>query len=170
MNYFVERTYKFNEVGETPVGDSHQNLMGAFDLIYEEFKEVSEALDKYELASKMDCKKTQEKRKAELLKEIVDLQVVSIGILYRLGLNRHQVEAAMNLVADNNLSKFSDTEEDAIKSVESFIDSDRYDKVQYKSVGDKFVVHGVTREGGYKILKDHLYKKCDDKLIDLVGI
>lgn len=170
MNHFVKNTFEFNEVGETPVEDSWENLYDAFHLVKEEFKEVDDALDKYELASKMDCENTKDKRKAELLKEIVDLQVVAIGVLYRLGLNRHQVEAAMNLIADNNLSKFSNTEEDAIKSVESFIDSDRYDKVQYKSVGDKFVVHGITKDGGYKILKDHLYRKCDDKLIDLVKL
>lgn len=170
MNHFIFNTFEFNEIGETPVGDSHQNLMGAFDLLYEEFKEVSEALDKYELASKTDCKKTKDKRKADLLKEIVDLQVVALGVLYRLGMNRHQVEAAMNLIAENNLEKFDSTEEDAMQSVESFIDSDRYDKVQYKSVGDKFVVHGMTRDGGYKILKSFRYKKCDGKLIDLVKI
>ncbi len=168
MNTFLEKTYQFNEIGETPIGDSYENLLAAFNLIQEEFKEVSEALEGYEVVSKTDCEDTKNKRKAELVKEILDLQVVSNGLLYRLGLNRQQVEVSMDLVAESNLSKFCDSEEDAEKSVEKLDEEGRYSEIDYKEAGEKFVVFGKTEEGGYKILKGKDVWKAEGFILDLI--
>ncbi len=170
MDKFVEKTYEFNKIGQTPIDDSYGNILDAVNLVGEEFKEIIEALDKYEISSKTDCKDTKLKRKTELVKELIDLQVTAIGACYRLGLNRHQTECGMYLVGDSNLSKFDDTEEDAQKSVEKLIDEGRYEQVQYKPVEGRFVIFGKTQEGGYKILKSHTTWKAEEKLKQIISL
>lgn len=168
MNVFVEKTYHFNDTGETPIEDSYENILGSVNLVGEEFREVVDALDKYKIASKTICKNTKNKRKAELIKEIIDLQVVANGVLYRLGMNRQQVEVIMDLVCESNLSKFDDTEEDAKNSVEKLVDEGRYKDVEYKPVGEKFVLFGKTLDGGYKILKSKDTWKAEGFILDLI--
>lgn len=107
----------------------------------------------------------------EIADAAIDTCVTAIGILYRMGMTADQINEAFEIVGDANLSKFPQTEKDAIESVEAYKDDDRYFNVDYKAVGDGFVVFGAKSDGSadYKILKSINTIKPEQQLRKLVG-
>ena len=172
MNRFIKETYQFNEYGGTPVDDSYDNLMQALSLIEEELSELKGHLTEYQLASKMDSGKRKNELKALMLDDATDLKVVTNGILYRMGLNRHVVECAEYVVSGCNLSKFPESLEEAVESVVKYEDDPRYENVEYKQIDDeRFVVYGNPKgTDHYKILKSVSWTDPQKKLNDLMKI
>ena len=122
MNTHFESIYKFNEYGNTPIDDSYENIRQAINLAQEEVRETVEANRDGDMTGVLDG--------------VVDIIVTAVGISYRAGLTRQQLELALSVVNEANLSKFPTTEEDAKKSVENYIDDPRYTDVKYEKVGE----------------------------------
>ena len=102
----------------------------------------------------------QDKDKAEILKEVLDVGVVWMGMLQILENAGYDVWAAARVVCDNNTSKIMDNIEDAVESVEkhfdagveAYVDTTKVDGVEYFS---------VRRKKDGKILKPYFFKKVD---------
>lgn len=156
MNTHFESIYKFNEYGNTPVKPSYDNLRQAINLVQEEVRETVEANRDGDMTGVLDG--------------VVDIIVTAVGISYRAGLTRQQLELALSVVNEANLSKFPTTEEDAKKSVENYIDDPRYTDVKYEKVGEDAyrVVGKVVETGGYKILKGNTFEQPEGKLTDII--
>lgn len=156
MNTHFESIYKFNEYGNTPIDDSYENIRQAISLVQEEVKEAVEA--------------NRDDDGAGLLDAVADIIVTAVGLSYRMGLSRQQLELALSTVNEANLSKFSSTEEDAQRSVEKYLDDPRYTDVKYEKVSEGVyrIVGKVVETGGYKILKADTTIKPERKLLDIL--
>lgn len=153
MNNFTKDVYLFNKIGGTPQDQTYKNLWGSIALVQEE-------LDETHLAMRNFLKNNEQwsdKDRVEVLDGVVDILVTALGIAYRAGFTKEQVEKAMEVVSDANLNKFCNTEEDAQLSVGMYADEERYKNVRYESVdiGGQtwYIVIGETLEGTRKILK-----------------
>jgi len=102
----------------------------------------------------------QDKDKAEILKEVLDVGVVWMGMLQILENAGYNVWGAARAVCDNNNSKIMDNVQDAVESVEkhfkdgveAFVDTTKVGGVEYFS---------VRRKADGKILKPYFFKKLD---------
>lgn len=102
----------------------------------------------------------QEKDKAEVLKEVLDVGVVWMGLLQILENAGYDIWGAARAVCDNNCSKIMDDEQDAVESVkkhaadgvEAFVDTSNVKGWEYYS---------VRRKADGKILKPYFFKKLD---------
>lgn len=143
----ISRIVMFNDIAGNPrlprrVSDDLISLYAS--LIDEEYREFDEAFE-YESVS-------------DILDACGDLIVVCAGLISALGYEPNQVLKNIN---DSNMSKFCDNEEEAIASVESYKDSNRYVDVTYQKVMNRYVILGKkidNPEAGMKILKGVNYK------------
>ena len=153
MIEFIEDTYKFNKLGDVSQEQSYKNLIGGCQLVEEETKELRESLLQF-MGDKQQWTKD---NRADALDAIVDILVTAIGVGYRAGFTRQQIELAMSIIAEQNLNKYSRTEEDAVKSVEKYKDDDRYSNVHWEAIdihGETYyAVIGETETGNRKVLK-----------------
>jgi len=168
VNKFLNQVYLFNQLGGCPQDQTYKNMIGGLELIEEESREMDETFMQF----LKDGKWTEENR-ADFLDSLVDLLVVTIGAGYRAGLNRQQIELAMDVVAEANLAKYPSNYTDAVKSVEQYRGDDRYTNVHMERVAidgleEYYVILGETEKGTRKILKGIDHKDPKDKLIDII--
>lgn len=139
---------EFNEIAgfpKEPRGIYDKDVLFQKGLIEEEFNELTEAMKDGNIS--------------EVLKEAADLIVVTSGLIHRLGYDADEV---MDIVNSSNMSKFCDTEDEAIESVNHIKanDGDRYTDVHYEKVGNRYVIYGTpVGKTGKKILKGCGYWK-----------
>ncbi len=173
MNSIVYKTCKFNELGMTPQGFSPENMETAYGIFAEEVEEVRAAISIVDDISKSHTRAATHTSgvATEILDGCVDSVITAIGILYRMGLEAGQIDEAFEIVGDANLSKFPQTEKEALQSVIAYKDDARYFNVDYKAVGDGFVVFGAKSDGSadYKILKSVNTIKPEQQLRSLVS-
>ena len=169
---FIDKTYLFNKLGETPIDDSAENLEAAINIFLSEVQELMDNFEQYKLASKIDNSKRKEVLKGLLLDDINDLKITADGIGYRLGFDKDVLKSAEHVVADANLSKFPKTLDEASDSVVKYANDDRYENVSFKQVDENhFVVYGnVSGTKHYKILKSINFQDPQEKLDKLIGI
>lgn len=134
-----------NEMDDSTIDDELPSMY--LDLIEEEFIELMEAVEQED--------------ETEVIDAAGDLIVVAAGLIYALGINPNEV---MKIINKSNMSKFCDTEEEAIRSVESYIEDPRYVDVHWeynKDVG-KYAIKGRKPGGsGWKGLKGVNYTTPD---------
>ena len=161
---FVESIRVFNHISSTDICDLDdprmETQMGFVTEEYEElmeaFEEAFESTDYNELVGA-----------ADVLKELGDLVVVTIGAMVKLGADPTEV---MKAVCESNMSKFCRSEEEAQKTVDHIKEhhSDRYDAVFYEKsplMPDLWVVKGhQIGYPGNKILKSIKSRKADSAL------
>ena len=169
---FIDKTYLFNKLGETPIDDSAENLEAAINIFLSEVQELKDNFEQYKLASKIDNSKRKEVLKGKILDDLCDIKVTTDGIGYRLGFDKEVLKAAEHVVADANLSKFPKTLDEASGSVIKYANDDRYENVSFKQIDeDHFVVYGnVSGTKHYKILKGVNWSDPQEKLDKLIGI
>ena len=148
MNKTLEPIADFNRIAGFPQEprDLHDSdVLFQMKLIDEEFKELHEAHESGNIT--------------DTLKEAADLIVVAAGLMHRLGYDPDQV---MDVVNSSNMSKFCETEDLAIESVQQLKDSEshRYENIHYEKVGSYYVIYGTPiGKTGKKILKGTDYWK-----------
>ena len=126
--------------------ETFERLDRQIALVLEEVSEVAVAI--------------QDKDKAEILKEVLDVGVVWMGMLQILENAGYDVWSAAQVVCDNNNSKIMNNIVDAVESVEqhfdagveAYVDTTKVDGVEYFS---------VRRKKDGKILKPYFFKKAD---------
>lgn len=126
--------------------ETFERLDRQLALVLEEVSEVAVAI--------------QDKDKAEILKEVLDVGVVWMGMLQILENAGYDVWTAAYVVCENNNSKIMNNIEDAVESVEKHI----ADGVE--AYTDTTKVYGreyfsVRRKSDGKILKPYFFKKVD---------
>ncbi len=153
MNKFIEDVYTFNKLGMCSKDQSYKNLIGGLHLVKEEVQEAEDALFEF-------LKNNEEwsaDNRADLMDAGVDAMVTIVGLLYRSGFNRQQIEFSMSVVSEANLNKYCVNEHDADKSVEQYEKDERYSNVHWEktTVEGKvyYAIIGTTEEGTRKILK-----------------
>ena len=102
----------------------------------------------------------QDKDKAEILKEVLDVGVVWMGMLQILENAGYDVWAAARVVCDNNNSKIMNNIVDAVESVEQHFDAGVEAYVDTTKVGG-MEYFSVRRKKDGKILKPYFFKKAD---------
>lgn len=169
---FIDKTYLFNKLGETPIDDSAENLEAAINILLSEVQELKDNFEQYKLSSKINNSNRKEALKGRLLDDICDIKVTADGVGYRMGLCKGVLKSAEHIVANANLNKFDKTEEDAAKSIYEYADDVRYENVSFKKIdNDHYVIYGnVSGTGDYKILKSHLWEDPQEELDKLIGI
>lgn len=169
MNNFTNDVYLFNKIGGTPQDQTYKNLWGSITLVQEELDETSDAMRNF----LKNNEQWSDKDRVELLDGVVDIIVTALGIAYRAGFTKEQVEKAMQVVSDTNLNKFCYTEEDAELSVGVYADDERYKNVRYESVDINgqtwYIVIGETVEGTRKILKAAGWRSPTNALEEIVN-
>ena len=126
--------------------ETFERLDRQLALVLEEVSEVAVAI--------------QDKDKAEILKEVLDIGVVWMGMLQILENAGYDVWSAAQIVCDNNNSKIMSNIQDAVESVEkhfadgveAYTDTAKVGGMEYFS---------VRRKKDGKILKPYFFKKAD---------
>lgn len=168
MEDFIKNTYIFNILGGTHQEEHYLNYIGGLEILEEEVQETEDAIMKF----RKDGEWTQENR-ADFLDAIVDTMVVTLGMAFRAGISRTQIEAAMEEVAKQNLNKFSKGMSSAYEAVKGYEDDDRYSNIRIESVevnGEPwYAVIGDTKNGTRKILKSITWEDPKEKLVDIIA-
>lgn len=116
-----------------------RNLDSMLPMLYENL--LAEEYDEFLSAKTLE----------DTLDSLADITVIAAGMIHVLGYNPNEVMKAVN---ESNMSKFCDTESDAIKSVEQYEGDSRYVNVHYRLVNGRYVIYGQKLGGdGWKILK-----------------
>lgn len=115
-------------------------------LVLEEVSEVAVAI--------------QDKDKAEILKEVLDVGVVWMGMLQILENAGYDVWSAAQVVCDNNNSKIMNNIVDAVESVEKHFADGVEAYTDTTKVGEMWYF-SVRRKTDGKILKPYFFKKAD---------
>jgi predicted HAD superfamily Cof-like phosphohydrolase len=123
------------------------------DLVTEEYQELKEAVSNNDIVETIDG--------------LVDLLYVTYGFLSALNID---ADKAFEIVSHSNLSKVCNTEQEAIDSVNIYLQGTRYTSPCYRPAPEtetgnkKFIVY--NKETG-KVLKNHKYLPADFK--DLIN-
>ena len=126
--------------------ETFERLDRQLALVLEEVSEVAVAI--------------QDKDKAEILKEVLDIGVVWMGMLQILENAGYDVWSAAQVVCDNNNSKIMNNIVDAVESVEQHFDAGVEAYVDTTKVGG-MEYFSVRRKKDGKILKPYFFKKAD---------
>ncbi len=169
MNKFIEDTYLFNKLGGCSREQTSENLSGGISLISEELVELCDSFNKF----KGEGKVWSEDNRADYLDAIADILVTTIGAAYRAGFNRHQIEVAMNVVAEANLNKFCTNMDDAYASISQYDGDIRYENVHAETIdvdGETYyaIIGTVRKTGVRKILKGINWEDPKNKLKEIV--
>lgn len=151
----IDRIQVWNELAgnlckQRPLDDSLVKLY--ISLIEEEYNELKLALYKDD--------------RVETLDALADLLVVTVGTIHSMG---YPAKELLRVVNDSNYSKFCQSKDEAVQSVEGYSSMMRYKDVHYKQVGDYYVIFGHDKSGSsdensYKVLKGLNYHRpeiCD---------
>lgn len=115
------------------------------NLIREEMRELEEAV------ANRDCKET--------VDALADILYVVYGMGDCLGVN---LDKAFDIVHQSNMSKLADTEEQAVASVQKYLEDGTYDTPAYRCIetptGTKYLIYNQSTG---KVLKNKDYKKAD---------
>ena len=168
MNKFIEQVYLFNQLGGCPQDQTYKNLHGGYSLVEEEMKEVRESMMNF-LKNNEDWS---DENRANFLQECVDVHVTLTGLLFRADFNRQQIELAMSVVSEANLSKYAETLDEAEESVKMYEQDARYNDVHFEEITFGWRIYyaiiGKTEDGTRKILKSVRFEKPDEKIVDIV--
>lgn len=126
MQDFQSDCYMFNRLAGKDKFVSHKDLTEQFKLIVEELKETCDGLAT--------------NNPEEVLDGTVDVMVTAIGLLQKLENLGMNVNKALLKTADNNLSKFPESEMIAIETAEMYERQGIDVKVEYKSEYDVYVI------------------------------
>ena len=125
--------------------ENEKLLKFRYDLIKEEAEEIREALEN--------------KDYGEIIDGCCDVIYVALGLMDAMGING---DKAFQYVQDCNMSKFCDTEEDAKKSVQKYLDDENcvYDSPDYR-YNEKSGKWVIFNKSTGKILKAYHFKAPD---------
>jgi hypothetical protein len=126
MEKFKNDCYLFNKVAGKALQVTHSDLSEQFKLIVEELKETCDGLAT--------------NNPEEVLDGTIDVLVTTFGLLQKLENLGVDVNKAMFKTADNNLSKFPQSESIAIDTVQMYESQDVTVTVEYYSEFDRFVI------------------------------
>ena len=151
MDKFIERVIEWNVIAGNKRGDyDNPNWVGVhrqLQLLREEQLETKEAVEKRDRIESIDgC---------------VDVCVVAVGLMHRLGLNADQIKGCMDEVLSSNESKFTCDKRVALETVQKY--GAEGSQVQLSDAPP--YVMKVASEGGKqpigKILKAVTYRPPD---------
>jgi len=107
---------------------NHPYVQLSMDLVKEEYGGVGELLESFEAGNVQG-----------VIDGATDLLKVTTQLLFSISVDP---EAALKQVNDSNFSKFCTNEEDAVASVKSYENDDRYVDVFYEKVEDMYIIKG----------------------------
>lgn len=153
MSNIVADIVKFNELSgnaRTIRGFDHPLIKLYKNLIEEETQELSDEFEKQNLNGTLDA--------------LADTVVVSLAMIHCLGFDPEKI---MNIVNSSNLSKFCNTLEEAVASVEAYDNDPLYKDVCYIEMAGKYIILG-RKEGAdttaLKILKASTFINPEQQL------
>lgn len=123
---FVKKTYQFNILSGQANKASLNDIENQLKLIQEEVDETKEALSNGDIVGVLDG--------------LVDTLVVTLGLIQKLENIGVDVNRAMHLVADNNLSKHVDDEEIAKQTLKHYATQGIKVSYRYNALYKKFTI------------------------------
>lgn len=118
--------YAFNEIAGKDKSATHLDLCKQFALITEELKETAEGLST--------------NNPVEVLDGVVDVLVTGLGLLQKLEALGFNTQRALYKTAENNLSKYPDSENIAVLTAQKFEADNVNVSVTYNSTYELFVI------------------------------
>lgn len=123
---FAEDCYLFNDLAGKSRQSTWKDLQAQYDLIQEETSEILEGIENRDII--------------EVLDGAVDVLVVTIGLLQKLQSKGIDVSLALKLVAENNLSKFTEDKSSAEDTVEQLKMQGIEASAEYQPFFDVYVI------------------------------
>ena len=142
---FTQDSFAFNVYAGKATNFTKSDIDRQVALITEELKETVEGL--------------QANSVVEVLDGTVDILVVTLGLLQKLQYAGVNIDGALSAVAENNLSKFTKSEEIANLSVASY--EKKGEKVYVTKFGDLYIIKRLS--------DDKVMKPIDFKSVELTS-